>query len=73
MVILDALDSRGVREKITRLLALGDVRVAVVTSGPPAAWWGGLLEGEAVDVVSMATSVRQLARGGPAVRRRASA
>lgn len=62
VVILDALDSRGVREKITRLLALGEVRIAVVTAGPPAPWWGGLLEGEAVEVVSMATSVLQLAR-----------
>ncbi len=61
VVILDALDSRGVREKITRLLALGDARVAVVTAGPPAPWWGGLLEGEAVEVVSMTTSVLQLA------------
>ncbi|MDT0186569.1 LuxR C-terminal-related transcriptional regulator [Microbacterium sp. ARD31] len=62
VVILDALDSRGVREKITRLLALGEARIAVVTAGPPAPWWGGLLEGEAVEVVSMATSVMQLAR-----------
>ncbi|MDR7252439.1 DNA-binding NarL/FixJ family response regulator [Nocardioides sp. BE266] len=62
VVILDALDSRGVRDKITRLLSLGEVRVAVITSGPPAAWWGGLLESEAVDVVSLATSVQQLVR-----------
>lgn len=62
VIILDALDSRGVREKITRLLGLGEARVAVVTSGPPAPWWGGLLEGEAVDVVTLATSVQQLVR-----------
>ncbi|WP_374458252.1 response regulator transcription factor [Nocardioides sp.] len=62
VVILDALDSRGVREKITRLLDLDEARIAVVTAGPPAPWWGGLLEGEAVEVVSMATSVLQLAR-----------
>lgn len=62
VIILDAHDSRGVREKITRLLALEDARVAVVTAGPPAAWWGGLLEGEGVELVSMATSVLQLAR-----------
>lgn len=62
VVILDAQDSRGVREKITRLLALEPIRIAVVTAGPPAAWWGGLLEGEAVEVVSMTTSVLQLAQ-----------
>ncbi len=60
VAIFDGLDNPAVVEVIGRLVALGDVRVVVVTSGPEAMWWGGLLESPAVEVVTVATSVAQL-------------
>jgi DNA-binding NarL/FixJ family response regulator len=61
VAIFDGLDNPAVVDEIARLLAVGDVRVAVVTTGPSAFWWGGLVADGAVDVVTMATSVGQLA------------
>lgn len=61
VAILDGLDGLQAVEEITRLVSVGDVRVAVVTSNPSAVWWGGLVEGGAVDVVTVATSVGELA------------
>lgn len=60
VAIFDGLDNPVVVEEIARLLAVADVRVAVVTTAPSAFWWGGLLADPAVDVVTMATSVGQL-------------
>ena len=61
VAIFEGLDNPAVVEVIGRLVALGDVRVVVVTSEPEAMWWGGLLESPAVEVVTVATSVAQLA------------
>ncbi len=60
VAIFDGEDSLTVVEEISRLVAVGDVRVAVVAPGQTAIWWGGLLEGGAVDVVTGATSISQL-------------
>ncbi len=59
VAIFDGLDSLDVVHDVSRLVALGGVRVAVVTSGP-ALRWGGLLEDTAVDVVTSSTNVTQL-------------
>ncbi len=48
-------------DEVGRIVALGGVRVAVVTSGPSASWWGGLVTSGDVDVVTMTSSVAQLA------------
>jgi DNA-binding NarL/FixJ family response regulator len=61
VAIFDDPDGLMAVEQISRLVATGDVRVAVVAPGPAAALWGGLLEGGAVDVVTRTTSVSQLA------------
>ncbi|MCW2739234.1 LuxR C-terminal-related transcriptional regulator [Nocardioides sp.] len=61
VAIFDGLDDPVVVEEVGRLVALGDVRVAVVTSDPFAFWWGGLVADGAVDVVTTATSIDQLA------------
>lgn len=60
VAIFDGVDSLTVVEEISRLVEVGDVRVAVVASGPAAVWWGGLLEHSAVDVVTSTTSISQL-------------
>ncbi|GAA1438416.1 hypothetical protein GCM10009641_43570 [Mycobacterium cookii] len=60
VAIFDGEDSLTVVEEISRLVAVGDVRVAVVAPGQTAIWWGGLLEGGAVDVVTGANSISQL-------------
>ena len=61
VALFDGLDSEAAVEEIGRLVSLGGVRVVVVTSSPGAVGWGGALEDAAVDVVTMATSVTQLA------------
>ena len=60
VIILDGLEA-PVLEQISRLVEAGPNRVMVVTSSTSAAWWGALLVTEAVDVVTMASSVGQLA------------
>lgn len=60
VAIFDGLDTPGVVDEIGRLIAEGDVRVAVVTTSPSAYRWGGLLGNRAVEVVTMATSIGQL-------------
>lgn len=60
LAIFDGVDPPEAVDDIGRLVARGGVRVAVVTSAPTALWWGGLLAGTAVDVVTMTTSVLQL-------------
>lgn len=60
VVILDGLET-AVLEQIGRLVEAGPARVMVVTSTTSAAWWGALLVTEAVDVVTMASSVDHLA------------
>lgn len=60
VAIFDGEDSFTVVEEVSRLVESGDVRVAVVAPGSTAVWWGGLLEGSAVDVVTSTTSISQL-------------
>ena len=60
VAIFDDPDGPSVTEEVRRLLEVGDVRVAAVVPGPALAWWGGLLEDGAVDVVTRTTSVSQL-------------
>lgn len=61
VALFDGLDSEAAVEEIGRLVSQGGVRVVVVTSTPGAIGWGGTLEDPAVDVVTMATSINQLA------------
>jgi DNA-binding NarL/FixJ family response regulator len=60
VAIFDDFDRLVVVEDIGRLVQVGDVRVAVVVPGATATWWGGLLDGGAVDVVPRTTSISQL-------------
>ncbi|MFC7360820.1 helix-turn-helix domain-containing protein [Nocardioides astragali] len=60
VAVFDDLDSLTVVEEVRRLVSVGDVRVAVVVQGPVALWWGKLLEGSAVDLVTTTTSITQL-------------
>jgi DNA-binding NarL/FixJ family response regulator len=60
VAIFDDFDRLVVVEDIGRLVQVGDVRVAVVVPGATATWWGGLLDGGAVDVVPRTTSIKQL-------------
>jgi DNA-binding NarL/FixJ family response regulator len=61
IALFDGLDSEEAVAEIGRLVSLGGVRVVVVTSTPGAVGWGGALEHPAVEVVTMATSITQLA------------
>ncbi|WP_165355135.1 helix-turn-helix transcriptional regulator [Nocardioides oleivorans] len=61
VVILDGVEGAEVVDQVTRLVREGDVRVVVVTSDDGAVQWGGLLASDAVDVVTVTTSVVQLA------------
>jgi DNA-binding NarL/FixJ family response regulator len=60
VVILDGLDSVEVIEDVTRLVGAGHTRVMVVTSAEDAVWWGGLVDGDLLDVTT-AASVKELA------------
>lgn len=61
LVVLEGAERPRQIDEIGHLVARGGVRVAVVTTVPEALWWGAILHGTAVDVVSMTTSVDQLA------------
>lgn len=61
LAIFEGVEPRGAADAIRRFVSVGDVRVAIVTSPPEAAWWGGLLQSPAVDVVTVSTSLDQLA------------
>ncbi len=61
LVIFDGVDRPEVVAEVSRFVALGRARVAVVTSAPHALVWGSLLQGNAVDVVTLTPSVGQLA------------
>lgn len=61
--LVAVFDTEGDPEAVADIrsfVALGDVRVAVVTSAPDALSWGALLQDAAVDVVAMTTSLGQL-------------
>lgn len=61
VAIVDGIDGAEVVEQVTRLVEVGRVRVVVVTTSDAAVQWGGLMESDAVDVVTVTTSVVQLA------------
>lgn len=61
VVVLDGVEDGKVVEQVTRLVELGDVRIAIVTTAEAAFRWGGLVASESVDVVTVTTSVVQLA------------
>ncbi len=61
VAILDGIEDAAVVEQVTRLVELGRVRIVIVTSADAAVHWGGLVASEAVDVVTVTTSVVQLA------------
>ncbi|WP_210649089.1 LuxR C-terminal-related transcriptional regulator [Nocardioides sp. SYSU D00065] len=60
LVVIDGGGQAAAVEEIGRVLALGDVRVAVVTSLPSDPGWGALVADPAVDIVMMTTSLSQL-------------
>lgn len=61
VVITDGLDNEAVITHVRRYLAVGGVRVLVVTSAEGAVRWGRLLEWEQLDLVTQTTAVAQLA------------
>ncbi|NYE35507.1 DNA-binding NarL/FixJ family response regulator [Nocardioides cavernae] len=61
VVIVDGLDNPSLVLQVDRLVQRGGVRVVVVTSAESAVRWGGLLANEAVDLVTVTTSVAELA------------
>lgn len=61
VVITDGLDNEAVITHVRRYLAVGGVRVLVVTSAEGAVRWGRLLEWEQLDMVTQTTAVAQLA------------
>ncbi len=61
VAIVDGFDTSGVVEDVARLVRSGPHHVVVVTSGEAEVWWGGLLDGDRVDVTTT-TSVVQLAQ-----------
>jgi two-component system response regulator DesR len=61
VVITDGLDNEAVITHVRRYLAVGGVRVLVVTSAEGAVRWGRLLESDQLDVLTQATAVAELA------------
>lgn len=60
VAVLDGLDNGGVVEEVTHLVDAGRTRVVVVTSSEAAVRWGGLVDGDLLDLTT-ASSVQQLA------------
>jgi len=61
VVITDGLDNEAVLAHVRRHLAIGGVRVLVVTSAEGAVRWGKLLDSEQLDVLTQTMAVAQLA------------
>lgn len=61
VAIVDGFDTTDVVEDVARLVRSGPTHVVVVTSGEAAVRWGGLLDGDQVDVTTT-TSVVELAQ-----------
>jgi DNA-binding NarL/FixJ family response regulator len=61
VIIVDGLDNPGVVDQVDKLVQLGGIRVVVVTSAEASVRWGGLLASEAVELVTVTTSVAELA------------
>lgn len=62
VVVTNGLDNSAVVGVVEDLLVTTDVRVLVITSEEGAVRWGGVLDREALDVMTSATSVAELAR-----------
>ena len=60
VAVFDGAGSVEAVEELRALVAVPDVRVAIVTTAPDAVRWGALVDGTAVDVVAMTTSLGQL-------------
>jgi DNA-binding NarL/FixJ family response regulator len=60
VVVLDDEIRDDVVDGIRRLLRGGDLRLAVVVPVGEASWWGALLEHPAVDLITGASSLREL-------------
>ena len=70
LAVFDGVDDPEEVAQIGRLVALGDVRVAVSDPSASKAWWGGLVVGGAVDVITTASpsdSSRACWRASPQV------
>ncbi|MCP3423006.1 helix-turn-helix transcriptional regulator [Nocardioides pinisoli] len=61
IAIVDGVDNSAVVGHVEAFAQPGDVRVVVVSSADASTRWGGLLANDAVDVVTVTTSVTQLA------------
>ncbi len=61
VAIVDGLDNPALVHQVDRLVQRAGVRVVIVTSAETAVRWGGLLANEAVDLVTVSTSVGELA------------
>ena len=61
VAIVDGVDNSAVVGHVEALAQPGDVRVVVVSSAEASTQWGGLLTNDAVDVVTVTTSVSELA------------
>lgn len=61
VAIVDGVDNSAVVGHVEALAQPGDTRVVVVSSPDTSTRWGGLLSNDAVDVVTVTTSVSQLA------------
>ena len=61
VAIVDGVDNSAVVGHVEALAQPGDARVVVVSSPETSTQWGGLLSNDAVDVVTVTTSVSQLA------------
>lgn len=67
VAVTNGVDNSDVIGHVEDLLAVGDVRVLVITSDEGAVRWGGLLDREELEVLAQSTSVTDLARAAAAV------
>lgn len=61
VAIVDGVDNSAVVGHVEALAQPGDARVVIVSSPETSTQWGGVLSNEAIDVVTVTTSVSQLA------------
>jgi DNA-binding NarL/FixJ family response regulator len=61
VAIVDGVDNSAVVGHVEALAQPGDVRVVIVSSPETSTQWGGVLSNDAIDVVTVTTSVSQLA------------
>ena len=61
VAIVDGVDNSTIVGHVEAFAQPGDVRVVIVSSSEASIHWGGLLSNDAIDVVTVTTSVTQLA------------